>query len=158
MEYFREIKGKASYLLNNNRFSLLSLLFLWLVIILLRPPLQWTAIMILFYIAVMGAVSLRKQCIAGKPPKSLPFGKKLITSSLWALFFIHLVYYLNALLGPYGFLGLLGLATIIVLFRIIRTWKQFVEVKHEGERALFGMTIRERHERKKKEQEEELSK
>lgn len=156
MEHFQEIKGKAYYLFNKNRFSLLSLLVLWLVIILLRPPLQWTAIIILFYIAVFGGVSLRKQCIAGKPPKSWPFGRKLITSSLWALFFIHLVYYLNALLGPYGFLGLLGLAVLIVVFRIARTWKQFIAVKHEAEKALFGMTIRERHERKKKQEEEKL--
>ena len=134
--------------LNSIRPSIVQLVFTMLVIIVFQPNAEWLLAVLLYIHIVVFAINTLRERDRKKwvKPSAFLFG------TIGTMVFLFVLFFLYKLFGPWGIWGVLIVIVLLVAYRIARTWKEFMHVKHEGERALWGMTLRERHEQKKKQE------
>lgn len=122
--------------------NILQLFVLFIIIIVFKPSLQYVIIIFLSANLIVWLFGAARSWPVKKKIKDLFIGSVTIYIVVTA------IYWLNYLFGSWGFWGLLIVAVAIVVYKMFRRWDEFIAVKHEGERALFGETIKERHDRK----------
>lgn len=125
--------------------NLAQLIVIFAMIMVFKPGINTLIALLMFANLVLWVYEAAKAWPKKKKNKDLLIGSASICVVL------SLFYLLNHFFGAYGFLGLFFMAIIFVIYKLSRRWKEFILIKHEGERALFGETLKERHERKKEE-------
>lgn len=78
------------------------------------------------------------------------WGFRLISSSFTLLVTISLLVVINKWLGVYGFVGLLVSGLLVGLLVLFRRWNYFLGVVRGVEKKIWGFTMEERRDMKKK--------
>lgn len=146
-----ELSSTTKRLMRRAGPNIFYLLLIMAVIITFGMSMKWAIITIIsgnLILWVKNAWKIRK---AARLAPTIIKPTRLLTDSLYILVWLHILYWIFFLLGPWGIWGLIIGAVLIVLYKMFRRWDDFIAVKHEAERALMGgETIREHYENKRR--------
>lgn len=122
-------------------------LLLWVIILILRPGYAGLMIIMACLVLVLNVKQLIRIffcCVWGRFHTWEDI-KKILLQLLHVWIFVSVIYYLSRLLGSWGFWGSLIIVLLIAGYKIVRSWREFLQGLREIETDIFGAPLDRQH-------------